>query len=325
MKTLIRFLFACLFAGQAFAQTLPPQTLPPLNFDAPGGYSSRVDDVAVFTAPEGDVTIHLYPFRRLGPGDFQARFRETLLREFVAAEQREGKLAAAPRIEAASVEGADAAVIGRFADERAGAPRERTRLAILAGGAVAIVDVAAASGAAERSASVLKAMIESMSVGQPKARAAPPPVLATPDAPPPAIAAAAPAAGAPAAAAEAAPPAPPPAPLPSGMYVGNVRRLIPSFVGGVQSGGMWVTGPQYILLSADGLAYRSYDPPRGGGDPARFDWKRAQSAEPGNTGGYELLGNALTLRFGGETISAKLAGPGRFEIFGTFFKRATPK
>lgn len=323
MNTLIRFLFACLLAGQALAQTLPPQTLPPLNFDAPGGYSSRVDDVAIFTAPEGDVTILLYPFRRLGPGDFQARFRETLLREFVAPGQREGKLAAPARIDAASVEGADAAFIARFTDDRPGTQRERTRLAILAGGAVAIVDVAAGGAAVERGTQALKAMIDSMSVGQPKARAAPPPIIATPE-----IAAAAPAAAAAAAAPAPQAAAPPPPPLPPfspGMYVGNVRRLIPSFVGGVQSGGMWVTGPQYIVLSADGLAYRSYDPPRGGGDSARFDWKRAQSAEPGNTGGYELLGSALTLRFGTETISAKLAGPGRFEIFGALFKLAAPK
>ena len=317
MKPLV--LSLCFLTGTAFAQALPP-----LNFDAPTGFSSRVEDVAIFSAPEGDLTIHMYPFRRLGPGDFQARFRETLLREFVAAEQREGRLPAPAKVEAASVEGAEASLIARFTDERAGARRERTRLAILAAGAVAIVDVTANSGAAQRGAEALRAMIESMSVGQPKARAAPPPVLSTPEAAPqPATAAAASAAAAPAAAAPAAPAAAPPAPLPPGMYVGNVRRLIPSFVGGVQSGGMWITGPQYILLSAEGLAYRSYDPPRGGGDPARFDWKRAQSAEAGNTGSYELLGNALTLRFGGETISAKLAGPGRFEIFGTFFKRAT--
>ena len=76
-----------------------------------------------------------------------------------------------------------------------------------------------------------------------------------------------------AAAPQAAAPAPLPAFLP-GVYVGNVRRLIPSFVGGVQSGGMWVTGPQYFLLSGDGLAYRNYEQPRTpGGDMSRFDWK----------------------------------------------------
>ena len=163
-------------------------------------------------------------------------------------------------------------------------------------------------------------MLDSLSVGQPKARAAPPPVIATPE-----VAAAVAAAPAAAAKPEAAAAAPQPAFLP-GVYVGNVRRLIPSFVGGKESGGMWVTGPQYFLLSGDGLAYRNYEPPRlPGGDPGRFDWKRAQQSDAANTGTYEVVGGALTLRLGTETISAKLAGPGRFEIFGNYFKRTTLK
>jgi len=304
-------LSVCFFTGTALAQSLPP-----LNFDAPAGFSGGGEEVATFTAPERDLEIHIYPFRRLGPGDFQARFRETLLREFVAANLREGKLAAPPRIEAFNVEGAEAALVGRFTEEK----RERTRLAMLASGAVAVIDVTAdSSAAAQHHAEAVKAMLESLSVGQPKARAAPPPIIATPEVA--AAAVSAPAAAAPQAAA--------PAPLPAfvpGVYVGNVRRLIPSFVGGVQSGGMWVNGPQYYLLSGDGLAYRNYEQPRTpGGDTSRFDWNRAKREDAANTGTYEVAGNELTLRLGNETISAKLAGPGRFEIFGNYFKRTTPK
>jgi hypothetical protein len=304
---------AFLFAGAALAQTLPP-----LNFDAPAGFSGGGgEEAATFTAPEGDLVIHVYPFRRLGPGEFQARFRETLLRELVAAEDREAKLAATPRIEAFAVEGAEAAALANFVEERGGAQRSRSRLAILASGAVAIVDVTASSGAAsERNAGAVMAMLDSLSVGLPKARAAPPPILSTPEV-----------AAAPAAPAAAPAPASTPAPaFVPGMYVGNVRRLIPSFVGGVQSGGMWVTGPQYFLLSGDGLAYRNYELPRApGGDMSRFDWQRAQRDDAANTGTYEVIGRELTLRLGNETISAKLAGSGRFEIFGNFFKRAAAK
>jgi hypothetical protein len=304
----------CFFTGTALAQALPP-----LNFDAPSGFSAAgSEEAAAFTAPEGDLVIHVYPFRRLGVGEFQARFRETLLREFVEPALREGKPAAAPQIEAFNVEGAEAAFIGKFTEEQ----RARTRLAMLASGAVAVIDVSATSGAAlERHAAAVKEMLDSLSVGQPKARAAPPPILATPELAAAAAAPAPPAAAKP----EAAAPAPLPAFLP-GVYVGNVRRLIPSFVGGKESGGMWVTGPQYFLLSSDGLAYRNYDPPRlPGGDASRFDWKRAQQSEAANTGTYEVVGNELTLRVGNETISARLAGPGRFEIFGNFFKRTTIK
>jgi hypothetical protein len=309
MKT---FALLAFFSGSVFAQNLPP-----LNFDAPPGFSGGGEEVATFSAPERDVVIHIYPFRRLGPGDFQARFRENLLREFVAANLREGKLAAAPQIEASKVEGAEAALTGKFVEEQ----RQRTRLAMLASGAVAIIDITATSAAAaERHAAAIKEMLDSLSVGQPKARAAPPPILATPEV----AAAAAPAAAAKPEAA-AATPAPLPAFLP-GMYVGSVRRLIPSFVGGKESGGMWVTGPQYFLLSGDGLAYRNYEQPRlPGGDPGRFDWKRAQQSDAANTGTYEVTGGVLTLRLGTETISAKLAGPGRCEIYGNFFKRTTLK
>jgi hypothetical protein len=311
MKKLSVLISLWLVAGAALAQALPP-----LNFDAPPGFSGGGDEVATFSTPERDVVIHIYPFRRLGVGEFQARFRETLLREFVAPALREAKPTVAPQIEAFNVEGAEAAVIGRFTDQQ----RTRSRLAMLASGAVAVIDVTATSGAAlERHAAAVKELLDSVSVGQPKARAAPPPILATPE-PAPAVAAAAPAAAA--AKPQAAPAAPLPAFLP-GMYVGNVRRLIPSFVGGKESGGMWITGPQYFLLSGDGLAYRNYEQPRlPGGDASRFDWKRAQVNDAANTGTYEVIGGQLTLRLGNETISAKLAGPGRFEIFGNYFKRA---
>lgn len=319
MKTILRFLSAFFFAGAASAQTLPPITLPTIYFDAPPGLSGGGDEVAAFSTPERDLVIYVYPFRRLGPGDFQARFRDNQLREFIAGNLREAKPATPPQIQPASVEGAEAAVTGRFNDGKG----ERSRLAILAAGAVAIVDVTATSAAAlEKHAGAVKEMLDSLSVGQPKARAAPPPVLAAPSAPAPVAAAPAAATAAASAAAPAAPPAA--APLPAfmpGLYIGNVRRLIPQFVGGVQSGGMWVTGPQWILLSNEGLAYRTYDKPRGSGDPERFDYRRAQVSDAGNTGSYQVLGNDLTLRFGNETITAKLAGPGRFDIFGAQFKR----
>ena len=75
------------------------------------------------------------------------------------------------------MEGAEAALVGRFNDGKS----ERSRLAILAAGAVAFIDVTATSAAAlDKHAGAMKEMLDSLSVGQPKARAAPPPVLATP-------------------------------------------------------------------------------------------------------------------------------------------------
>ena len=312
MRKFAFLLLGCL-AEQALAQALPP-----LNFDAPAGFSAAGgEEAATFTAPEGDLVIHIYPFRRLGPGNFQARFRETLLREFVAANQRE-KPPSTPLIQPLGVEGAEAALIGKFTEDK----RERTRVAMLAAGGVAVIDVTATAeggAAAERHAATLKTLLDSVSVGQPKARPAPPPVIATPE-----VAASLPSAAPAAAAPQAA--TPPPPPFGPGMYVGNVRRLIPSFVGGVQSGGMWITGPQYFLFSAEGLAHRTYDPPRvPGGDPGRFDWKRAQQGDAANTGTYELAGSEITMRLGNETISAKIVGQGRFDIFGAQFRRTQAK
>jgi hypothetical protein len=312
MRTLVFLLLGGL------AELALAQALPALNFDAPAGFSAAGgEEAATFTAPEGDLVIQIYPFRRLGPGNFQARFRETLLREFVAANQRE-KPPGAPLIQPLGVEGAEAALIGKFTEDK----RERTRVAMLAAGGVAIIDLTADSAAAaEKHAATLKTLLDSVSVGQPKARAAPPPLIATPE-----VAATLPSAASASAPQAATPPPPPPPPFGPGMYVGHVRRLIPSFVGGVQSGGMWVNGPQYFLFSSEGLAYRNYDPPRvPGGDPSRFDWKRAQQSDAANTGTYQLIGSELTMRLGNETITARIAGPGRFDIFGSQFKRAPAK
>src|SRR5262245_12647874 len=111
MRSIFAVLLA-LLAGAAFAQP-PAQPLPPLSFDAPAGFTGGGQEVATFSAAEGDLAVHVYPFRRMGPGEFQARFRETLLREFVAANLRE-KAAGAAQIQPFGVEGADAALVGRF-------------------------------------------------------------------------------------------------------------------------------------------------------------------------------------------------------------------
>src|SRR5262245_56796062 len=159
MRTFALLLLACA------SQLAPAQTLPSLYFDAPPGFAGSGTEVATFAAPEGDMAIHIYPFRRLGPGEFQARFRETLLREFVAQNLREAK-PAAPSIEPATVEGADAAVVAKFTD----GGRERSRLAMLSAGTVAIIDVTANNAAAvEKHGAALKALLDSLSVGQPKA------------------------------------------------------------------------------------------------------------------------------------------------------------
>jgi len=307
------------------AASAAAQTLPPLNFDAPGGFAGGgSDEAAIFTSPEGDLAVRVYPFRRLGPGDFQARFHETLLREFVAAGEREGKLPAPAVIEPFAVEGADAAALARFSD----ANRERRRLAISAAGAVAIVDIAGVPGAAERNAGALKEMLDSLSVGQPKARAAPPPLLSTPEVAAAVPPAAAPAVAAPAAAAPAARAQPAVAPQPAflqGLYVGTARRLIPQFVGGVEKGGMWVTGPQYLLFYS-GYVHRNYELPKmPGGDPSRFDWERARREDAANTGTYKVVGSELAMSMGTETITARLPGPGRLDILGTSYRRTVAK
>jgi len=108
---------AGLQAGVAIAEPLPVlQLTPPSNWSRA---DASADDPAVYLAPNSEAELDIYRFKRHG-GDFQAQFRQTLLRELVANERREVEVAGTPHIEAVPVRGAEAAMFAIFLENRPG-------------------------------------------------------------------------------------------------------------------------------------------------------------------------------------------------------------
>ena len=127
-----------------------PGMLPRLAYRAPDGFRATIDGnhVAEGTAAFGYVRIH--DFRTYG-GDFEGDFRRTLLRDWLDADEREDRVLGAPEINATAVPGAEQALTAVFRQPFHGLPtaiganwdlpRVRMRVAVLAGGAVAIIDL----------------------------------------------------------------------------------------------------------------------------------------------------------------------------------------
>jgi hypothetical protein len=118
---------------------------PTLRYDKPGGFAgSSTDEVETWIAPGLDGVIHVYPFRA-HQGDVHDEFRRTLFRERIGTPYREDRLLVAPTFKPVTVSGADWALSASFKNFNGGAPREHLRVAIVAAGLVALVDISANS------------------------------------------------------------------------------------------------------------------------------------------------------------------------------------
>jgi hypothetical protein len=118
---------------------------PTLGYDKPSGFTgSSNDEVETWIAPGLDGVIHVYPFRA-HQGDVHDEFRRTLFRERIGTPYREDRLLIAPTFRTMTVSGADSALSASFRNFNGGAPREHLRVAIVAAGLVALVDVSANS------------------------------------------------------------------------------------------------------------------------------------------------------------------------------------
>jgi hypothetical protein len=158
---LLGFLFT---ASAALAQPVPV-----LHFEPPKGFAGGPGKDAVpYVSKDGDATLDVYPFRRFA-GPFPEQFNRTLLREFVAAEAQEARLAGAPQVLSAKVPGAEAVLFARFVEERSGSARYRLRVAVYAAGSVALVDFNAGSPEAfQRNWPALSGLLDSLKVVVPK-------------------------------------------------------------------------------------------------------------------------------------------------------------
>lgn len=247
-------------AGAALAQAPPA-----LRFDPPQGFTGSLGrDPSAHVSMSGDATINVYPFRRLD-GPFGEQFRRTLLRELLKPDAQEVRVAGTPEIKPVEVPGAQEALFARFVEDRYGTPRYRLRLAILASGAVAIVDYSAnGPDAYQRNFAALGGVLDSLQVGAAK----------------PAVAAA------PAAAGGAA----------DGLYLASTRRFMPT-IGGAPGSGSFQVATRFYLLSKDGRFHRGYGLPSvPGGDLRNFDFALAEREDPANTGTYSIKGSRAVFR-----------------------------
>lgn len=119
--------------------------MPTLRYNEPEGFSGGNNDEAATWISDGlDGIIHVYAFRPFR-GDFQREFRQLLFRGQVSAVYREDRILAPPVFKPLAVKGAEGAIAATFSNFNGGAPREHLRVAILAAGSVALVDISASS------------------------------------------------------------------------------------------------------------------------------------------------------------------------------------
>ena len=119
-------------------------TTPTLQYDSPSGFSPGNGTAETWIANSLDGVIHVYPFRPFH-GDLAGEFQRTLFRDWISAPYREDKRLDQPTFRPLSVKGAEAALAASFKNFNGGVPREHLRVAVLASGRVALVDISANS------------------------------------------------------------------------------------------------------------------------------------------------------------------------------------
>jgi len=281
------------------ARSVCAQT-PELRYDTPAGFmggSGKPPETWVSNNVDG--MIDIYAFQAFN-GDFRGQFSKTLFRERIQQQNRETRLLTQPAVEAVSVPGADTALIVRFVSDHSGYQRQHARLAVLAGGAVAIIDVSASSPQAfQRNWSGAQGLLRSLRIvkdGPQRAAAASTSV--------------------PGSAAHA---------RVAGLYVGSTMVFQANPFGGVGSGS-WVSGTKWYLLAPDGKAHMGFKLPEApGGDIRRFDFDAAKRAAPQHAGTYSVQGSKVTIRLGIETVVAELGPAGDLMIRGTPYRSSKLK
>jgi hypothetical protein len=257
--------------------------LPELKYeDPPGFYRSAIYPPADFSSREVNASLQVYPFRpfRGDVGDLQQAFARTLLRELVDPRYQESNVAPGARIDAIAMPGASMVLRARFSEIVAGQPHERMRMAVVAGGAVAIVDASAVGLASwQRVLAPLNAFAATLRV----VAGSPEPVYAAPSEPVGRAIA--------------------------GLYMAFTRKYVADLVRG-PAYGRYVNAPHFYLFSADGRVYRAYDELQvPGNDPARFDFAAAQRADPVNSGRYTVRGDSIYVRLGAPQQPEAFAAP----------------
>jgi len=268
---------------------------PALRYDRPPGFfGGGGDPTETWLSISADGLITIYPFRPFA-GDFRSHFAETRFAERIE-KDRETRVLTAPSVDDVTVPGADAAVWSLFRADHAGYVREHGRLAVLARGQVAVIDVHSSSPEAwARNWPGALALFQSLSV----LAEAPRPVA----------------------------PVPTPGPVGqvAGLYLGSAQVFQGNPMGPVGSGA-WVSGTKWYLLSGDGRVQSGFRLPQApNGDIRLFDYDAARRKDPGFGGTYSVEARQVTLRLGNETVVADLTPEGHLVIRGTVYRRSVLK
>ena len=264
-----RWMLLSVITALAIARVRAQTPLPELKFgDPPGFMRSGGYPPADFSSQEVNASLQVYPFRAFR-GDVRQAFSRTLFRDFIDPQYREENVAAGAKLDAITLPGADYVLRARFNEVIAGMPRERLRMAVVSGGAVAIVDAQAVS-------------LTSWQHVLPQLNAFSTTLRVVAGAPEPDYTAPIGAAGR----------------ALAGLYMGFTRKYMTDLQRG-PAYGYYTNAVQYYLFSADGRVYRRYDELEvPGKDPARFDFAGAARGDPVNSGRYTVQGDSIFVRVG---------------------------
>ena len=277
----LTLMIAALAPSRAVAQ------LPTLRYDPPPNfYRSASTPPEQYSSKAVNAYLVVYPFRP-DPASLLQAYRETMLRGWIDPQYQETNLAGPRGIATGTMPGADTTIVWSFVENVAGLPRPHLRVAILARGAVAVVDLSANSDYSWQQAwPAMQVTLKSMRVATPSA------VAAAPNA--------SPATGA-----------------LVGVYMGMKGHYVVDLNRPVGYGN-WQTARHYYLFSPDGWVYRGFDLlVTASSDLGRFDFDAAERNEPESTGRYTVQSGQLVIQFGGqepETITVPLPQGNRLVI-----------
>ena len=268
---------------------------PALRYDRPPGFfGGDGDPPETWMSTNADGLITIYPFRPFA-GDFRSHFVETRFAERIERD-RETRVLTPPSTDDVKVSGADAAAWSLFRADHSGYVREHGRLAVLARGQVAVVDIHSSSPEAwARNWPGALALLQSLKV----LAEAPRPVA----------------------------PVPTPGPVGqvAGLYLGSTQVFQGNPMGPVGSG-TWVSGTKWYLLSGDGRVQSGFRLPQvPNGEIRLFDYDEARRKDPGFGGTYSVEARQVTLSLGNETVVADLTPEGHLVIRGTVYRRSVLK
>jgi hypothetical protein len=285
LPTLCAALAVVLLAMPVAGQTSPPR----LRYEPPADLMhSALRPPENYESTRINASLQVYAFRP-APGDLATRFRQTLLRDWIAPQYQEMQLGSGPVFSGLSIPGADAAYLAQFGEVGSfgGMLKPRVRVLIVARGSAALIDGQAASFQAWQIAlPSFNALIATLHVdsGASVTTAATPATRAL-----------------------------------AGLYVGVKPKFVSAFGVGVGAGsGGFVQALHMYLFSENGRVYRAFDDIRApGGDVRQFDFDAAEQADPVNSGRFVVQGDQLFLTMGErgeERIAVPLRQAGRLTI-----------